>query len=89
MKRKHFQNPEFCKALGQHIRKLREERGIGMREFADRADIEYSRLAKIEHGRTNPTISTLIRLADELGVTHQELFDFKYPNSDKRTRTSD
>lgn len=84
MIRKHFRNQDFCRALGMHIRKLREERGISMRQFALMADIEYSRLAKLEHGRTNPTISTLINLAETLGITHQQLFDFKYPLKDKK-----
>lgn len=50
-----------------------------MREFAIQADIEYSQLSKIERGVTNPTISTIIYLAEALGVSHQELFDFKFP----------
>lgn len=71
-------NPEYCKAFGANFRKLREAKGIGMREFALQADIEYSQLSKIERGVTNPTISTAIYLAEALGVSHQELFAFKY-----------
>lgn len=72
-------NPEYCKAFGSHLRKLREEKGFGMREFATHADIEYSQLSKIERGVTNPTISTIIFLAEALGVSHSELFTFKFP----------
>ena len=49
-----------------------------MREFALQADMEYSQLSKIERGVTNPTLSTVAFLADALGVSHQELFDFKF-----------
>jgi transcriptional regulator with XRE-family HTH domain len=69
---------EYCKAFGKHFRKLREAKGLGMREFALQADMEYSQLSKIERGVTNPTLSTVAFLADALGVSHQELFDFKF-----------
>ncbi len=71
-------NPEYCKAFGRHFRKLREAKGIGMREFALQADMEYSQLSKIERGVTNPTLSTVIALAEALEISHQELFDFKF-----------
>jgi transcriptional regulator with XRE-family HTH domain len=82
-KQKHKNNPEFCKAFGNHFRKLREAKGIGMREFALKADMEYSSLSKIERGVTNTTISTALYLAEALGVSHNELFDFKFPQSKK------
>ncbi len=69
---------EYCKAFGTHLRKLREQKGIGMREFALIADIEYSQLSKIERGVTNPTISTVLTLADALEVQLSEFFNFKF-----------
>ena len=83
-KQNHKSSPEYCKAFGAHFRKLREGKGLGMREFALSADIEYSTLSKIERGVTNPTISTVLYLAEALGVTHSELFDFKFPSSVRR-----
>jgi transcriptional regulator with XRE-family HTH domain len=71
-------NEDYCKAFGVHLRKLRESKGFGMREFALIADIEYSQLSKIERGVTNPTISTVISLAEALELSHSELFDFKF-----------
>lgn len=79
VKQRHKNNPDYCKAFGQHFRKLREEKGLGMRQFALEADIEYGTLSKIERGITNPTISTALHLAEALGVSHNELFDFKFP----------
>ena len=70
-------NKEYCEAFGVHLRKLRESRGIGMRQFALIADIEYSQLSKIERGTTNPTISTVLALAIALEVPPTTLFDFK------------
>jgi transcriptional regulator with XRE-family HTH domain len=79
-----YKNPEYCKAFGAHLRKLREAKGFGMREFASHADIEYSQLSKIERGVTNPTISTVYGISEALGLTHSELFDFKFPDKPKR-----
>jgi transcriptional regulator with XRE-family HTH domain len=76
-------NPEYCEAFGKHFRKLREVKGIGMREFALQADMEYSQLSKIERGVTNPTLSTIISLAEALGISHHELFNFKFPSKIK------
>jgi transcriptional regulator with XRE-family HTH domain len=78
-------NPEYCKAFGSHLRKVREAKGFGMREFALHADMEYSQLSKIERGVSNPTISTTVAIADALGVNHSDLFDFKFTAKSKRT----
>jgi transcriptional regulator with XRE-family HTH domain len=85
-KQKHKNNPEYCKAFGANFRKLREAKGYGMREFALNADMEYSTLSKIERGITNPTISTVLHLAEALGVSHGELFDFKFPQSIRKNK---
>jgi transcriptional regulator with XRE-family HTH domain len=76
-------NPEFCKAFGEHLRRVRLEKGYGMREFALVADIEYSQLSKIERGVTNPTISTVYSLAEALGINFQQLFSFEMPAKGK------
>lgn len=73
-------NEAYCKAFGAHLRSLREQKGFGMREFALVAEIEYSQLSKIERGVTNPTISTCVGIAEALGVSHTELFSFKFPH---------
>ncbi len=69
----------YVKAFGTHLRGLRLQQGLGMREFADLAGIEYSQLSKIERGVTNPTLATVLLLADTLGVRHNELYEFDFP----------
>lgn len=70
---------EYCKAFGEHLRKLRKRKGITMMDLAHEADIEYSQVAKIERGVTNPTITTVCILADALEIKPIELFRFKFP----------
>lgn len=86
LKQKHKHSPEYCKAFGEHFRKLRKAKGYGMREFALDADMEYGTLSKIERGVTNPTISTVLYLAEALGISHSELFDFKFPQNIRKNR---
>jgi len=46
--------------------------------------MEYSQLSKIERGVTNPTISTVQAVADGLGLTSKDLFDFKLASKVKK-----
>jgi transcriptional regulator with XRE-family HTH domain len=82
-KQKHKNNSAYCKAFGGHLRKLIDANGYGLREFANIADMEYGTLSKIVRGVTNPTISTVLHLAEALDVSHNDLFNFKFPISKK------
>lgn len=48
-----------------------------MEKLCDKADIEYSQLFKIEHGKINTTISTSYVLAKALEVELYALFMFE------------
>ena len=50
------------------IRQLRERKGVSLRELARRADVGVATLSRIESGEANPRLSTLLQLADALGV---------------------
>lgn len=73
-------NIAYCIAFGANLRNLRKKKGLTMMNLAFEADIEYSQVAKIERGLSNPTISTLQLLATALGVKPQELLDFPFPD---------
>lgn len=73
-------NIEFCKSFGENLRKLRKKKGFTMMELAFEADIEYSQIAKIERGLSNPTISTVYLLALALDLKPLELLRFNFPD---------
>jgi len=77
-------NEDFCKAFGKHIRKLRKERGLSMRQLADNADLDHNQVYRVENGIVNTTISMVYALAEGLNVSHQDLFDFKFPVKGKK-----
>jgi transcriptional regulator with XRE-family HTH domain len=60
-------------ALGQAIRRLRQERALTQRELADAADVNETWISHIEAGRTNPAWGTVVRIAVALGVSVSEL----------------
>ena len=67
---------ELSKILGHRIRKLREERNISQQNLAELCNIEKSNMARIEAGRTNPTLHTMYKISSALKVTLAELVDF-------------
>ncbi len=62
--------------LGQHIRKLREREGMSQEQLAGDAEIPYSSVNEIEAGKTNPTIASLMALAEALEISLKELMDY-------------
>ena len=61
--------------LGDKIKKLRKEQNWNLTEIADICGFSKSLLSKIENGKTMPPISTLIKIADALGITVSILLD--------------
>ena len=65
-------------AFGANLRKLRKANKLTMKELAFEADIELSQVHRIEKGLINPTLTTILVLADALKISASKLFDFKY-----------
>ena len=51
------------------IRELREARGWGQKELADRLQVAYQTIGHYETGRRSPDLETVARLCDVFGVT--------------------
>jgi len=66
---------ELQKKFGENLQKLRNERKMSLREMASKCDLDDSRISKIENGKSNIQLSTLIELAKVLGVKPSELLD--------------
>lgn len=56
------------KAIGDQVRRAREEAGLSLRELAIKADLSFNHIARIETGRYNVTIDTLSLVAEALGM---------------------
>ncbi len=54
--------------IGDSLRHLREAHDISMRALAKISGLSANALSMIERGKTSPSVSTLYKLADALGV---------------------
>jgi len=61
-------NEKFLKEFGKNLQKLREAKGLSTRQFAYEAEISHSSVGRLEAGLSNPTLTTLIKIADALDV---------------------
>ncbi|MGC5002639.1 helix-turn-helix domain-containing protein [Streptomyces sp. DT203] len=50
-------------AFGMHLRRLREARGLTLEELASRSGMSFRGVVYIEHGRRNPSLTSLLNLA--------------------------
>lgn len=69
--------PEHIDALAENVRKLREAHGLSLTQMSDRSGVAKATLFKLERGRTNPTLETLIAIAETFDVTVASLIATK------------
>ncbi len=60
--------------VAERIRSLREKRGLSQRGLAEAAGVSPAALSQIESGQTSPSVATLEKLADGLGVAVAAFF---------------
>ena len=60
--------------VGDNIKKYRNKLGISQDVLSKKSDLAFHTIAKIEAGATpNPTIDTVKKIADALGVSLDDL----------------
>jgi len=61
------------KKLGENLRKLRLKMNLSQGDLAKALDVDRAYISNIENGRMNPTLSTLEKIAEVLGISSSEL----------------
>lgn len=59
--------------IGERLRARRHERGLSLRDLAQRLGVSPSLISQIERGRANPSVSTLYSIVAELDVSLDDL----------------
>ena len=59
---------EVLKRIGLNIRKMRLEQGLNLTEFAYCCGMDKGNMYKIEYGKMNLTIKTLLKICEALKV---------------------
>ena len=61
--------------LAANVRRLRQDAGLSQQELAKAAEIRQALVSEIERGEANPTLESLVKLAQALKVDLARLFD--------------
>jgi transcriptional regulator with XRE-family HTH domain len=90
-----YQHDAVSVNIGERLRELREARNISMRTLATKSGLSANALSMIERGRASPSVSTLYKLAEALGISITSFFgsdaerkQVVFLKSDERARVS-
>jgi quercetin dioxygenase-like cupin family protein len=81
-------NPTIS-AIGRKLHELRRERGMSLREAAQRSGLSASFISLVERGETEIAISRLVRLTDAYGTLVADLLADADPVNDSLLRSLD
>ncbi|WP_219462556.1 helix-turn-helix domain-containing protein [Nonomuraea rhizosphaerae] len=71
-----MEDPEtITQAIANNVRAQRSHRGLTLDALAARSGVSRGMLVQVEQARTNPSVSTLTRIASALGVTVARLVE--------------
>lgn len=60
--------------FGEKLRKVRERKGMTLKEVAGKARVSESLVSQIERNKVSPSVDTLLQLADILDIDYEHLF---------------
>lgn len=64
------------KVFGHHLRNLRRQKGLSQEQVADLSGLHRTYFGGVERGERNPTLLTLIKIAQSLDIQLEELLKF-------------
>lgn len=72
--------------LGARIKELRKGKGLSQDTLAEQVGIDTKYLSRLEVGRSYPSLDTLERVADALGVELKDFFEFAHADDPKELK---
>ena len=73
-------------AIGARVKQQRQARRWTLDQLAEAAGVSRRMLVNVEQGATNPSVGTLLRISDALGVALPALVEMPQPEAVKLTR---
>ena len=64
---------EISSKLGHNLKRIRTKKGMSQGDIARALEVHRAYISGIENGKRNPTLATIKKLADALGVSADEL----------------
>ncbi|MFV3077998.1 helix-turn-helix domain-containing protein [Niveispirillum fermenti] len=66
--------PVDANIIASSIHATRRRKGMTLAELAERTDMDKGYLSRVEHGQKSPSVGTLLKIAEALGVPVGHLF---------------
>ncbi len=66
----------FIVLFGKQLEKIRKGNNLSLRQLATRCNIDYSDIGKIEKGKRNIQLSTILELSKGLNIHPKDLLNF-------------
>ncbi len=60
--------------IGDNIKRIRKAKSLSQKEVITVAGLDAAQYSRIENGKTDPTVTTLEKIAKALGVSLSDLF---------------
>jgi len=76
-------------AIGGRVRRERQARGWTLDQLAEATGVSRRMLVNIEQGATNPSVGTLLRISDALGIGLPALLELPRPKPVTVTRSGE
>ncbi|MDY7223461.1 XRE family transcriptional regulator [Halalkalibacterium halodurans] len=70
----------LSKRIGQRLKRIRSDRGMTLDQLAKKTGVSKPMLGQIERGESNPTVSTLWKIATGLHVSFTAFIEDEKPN---------
>ncbi|MDT0435727.1 MULTISPECIES: XRE family transcriptional regulator [Streptomyces] len=67
----------LTQSLARNVKRWRNDRGFTLDTLAARAGVSRGMLIQIEQARTNPSIGTVVKIGDALGISITTLLDYE------------
>lgn len=65
---------KIIKSFGERLKKIRNEKKLSLRALADIAELDFGNINEIENGKINPSLTTIVLLAEAMQIHPSEFF---------------
>ncbi|RBQ02814.1 helix-turn-helix domain-containing protein [Pedobacter miscanthi] len=75
-------NEQGIITLAHNVKKYRKQKGLTIAELANKLDLDYSQISRIERGVVNATVSMIFDISDFFEISPQMLLEEFKPDKD-------
>lgn len=64
----------ILKLFGKRLKKFRKTKGLTQEQLAEKAGLHHTFIGAVERGSKNPSLESIAKIAEALGISLRELF---------------